>query len=56
MNSKHIQLMLLWGALTIPFTAYAAESKDEKHLANSSEADSIAPNTDANIFDIGKYI
>lgn len=50
MNSKHIQLMLLWGALTIPFTAHAAESKDEKHLANSSEADSIAPNTDANIF------
>lgn len=42
--------MLLWGALTIPFTAHAAESKDEKHLANSSEADSIAPNTDANIF------
>lgn len=50
MNSKHIQLMLLWGALTIPFTTHAAENKDEKHLANSSEADSIAPNTDANIF------
>ena len=42
--------MLLWGALTIPFTTHAAENKDEKHLANSSEADSIAPNTDANIF------
>lgn len=42
--------MLLWGALTIPFTVHAAENKDEKHLANSSEADSIAPNTDANIF------
>lgn len=50
MNSKHIQLMFLWGALTIPFTVHAAENKDEKHLANSSEADSIAPNTDANIF------
>lgn len=42
--------MFLWGALTIPFTVHAAENKDEKHLANSSEADSIAPNTDANIF------
>lgn len=50
MNSKHIQLMLLWGALTIPFTAHATENKDEKHFAKSSEADSIVPNTDANIF------
>lgn len=50
MNSKHIQLMLLWGALTIPFTAHATENKDEKHFANSSETDSIVPNTDANIF------
>ena len=50
MNSKHIQLMFLWGALTLPYTAHATQVRGEKHLLNDSEVDSIAPNTDANVF------
>lgn len=50
MNSKHIQLMFLWGALTLPYTANATQVRGEKHLLNDSEVDSIAPNTDANVF------
>lgn len=50
MNSKHIQLMFLWGALTLPYTAHATQIRGEKHLLNDSEVDSIAPNTDANVF------
>ena len=50
MNSKHIQLMVLWGALTLPYTAHATQVRGEKHLLNDSEVDSIAPNTDANVF------
>lgn len=50
MNSKHIQLMFLWGALTLPYTAHATQVRGEKHLLNDSEVDSIAPNTDANFF------
>ena len=50
MNSKHIQLMFLWGALTLPYTAHATQVRGEKHSLNDSEVDSIAPNTDANVF------
>lgn len=50
MNSKHFQLMFLWGALTLPYTAHATQVRGEKHLLNDSEVDSIAPNTDANVF------
>lgn len=50
MNSKHIQLMFLWGALTLPYTAHATQVRGEKHLLNDLEVDSIAPNTDANVF------
>lgn len=50
MNSKHIQLMFLWGALTLPYTVHATQVRGEKHLLNDSEVDSIAPNTDANVF------
>lgn len=50
MNSKHIQLMFLWGALTLPYTAHATQVRGEKHLLNDSEVDSIASNTDANVF------
>lgn len=50
MNSKHIQLIFLWGALTLPYTAHATQVRGEKHLLNDSEVDSIAPNTDANVF------
>lgn len=50
MNSKHIQLMFLWGALALPYTAHATQVRGEKHLLNDSEVDSIAPNTDANVF------
>lgn len=50
MNSKHIQLMFLWGALTLPYTAHATQVRGEKHLLNDSEVDSIVPNTDANVF------
>lgn len=49
MNSKHFQLMFLWGALTLPYT-HATQVRGEKHLLNDSEVDSIAPNTDANVF------
>lgn len=42
--------MFLWGALTLPYTAHATQVRGEKHLLNDSEVDSIAPNTDANVF------